>query len=79
MVKQYILQLGTSLGVTISTIVFNRVIQQQADDFGVSIAQLPKPGQLKGYKAAQWTNFAFGAFGKSVLSPTFLVLMLSIR
>jgi hypothetical protein len=66
------------MGVTISTIVFNRVIQQQANDARVSIAELPKSGQLKGYKAAQWTNFAFGAFGKSVSPSTFLALMLSI-
>ncbi|KAI3610003.1 efflux protein [Moniliophthora roreri] len=54
--------LGTSLGITISTVVFNRIIQQQSNQLGVPITEVPKPGQLKSYKAAQWTNFAFGVF-----------------
>ncbi|KAF5360303.1 hypothetical protein D9758_009104 [Tetrapyrgos nigripes] len=60
-VFQTMTQLGTSLGVTVSTIVFNRVLVQHA----------PRPAQLDAYKAAQWTNFAFGMFA-TLLTVIFL-------
>jgi hypothetical protein len=49
-------QLGTSFGLTVSTIVFDRVVQRQ-----------PGNGGLAGYRAAQWTAFGFGLFGLSFL------------
>ncbi|KAG7097208.1 hypothetical protein E1B28_004579 [Marasmius oreades] len=47
-VFQCMTQIGTSLGVTVSTVVFNRVAQQQPGD------------PLKSYQAAQWTCLGFG-------------------
>ncbi|KAF9263695.1 MFS general substrate transporter [Marasmius fiardii PR-910] len=47
-VFQCMTQIGTSLGVTVSTVVFNRVAQQQPEN------------PLKSYQAAQWTNLGFG-------------------
>jgi hypothetical protein len=49
-------QLGTSFGLTVSTIVFDRVVQRH-----------PGNGGLAGYRAAQWTAFGFGLFGLSFL------------
>jgi hypothetical protein len=53
-VFQTMTQLGTSFGLTVSTIVFDRVSRenQNAGDAGRA--------QVKGYEAAQWTCFAFG-------------------
>ncbi|KAF9263696.1 putative efflux transporter [Marasmius fiardii PR-910] len=47
-VFQCMTQIGSSLGVTVSTVVFNRVARQQPDN------------PLKSYQAAQWTNLGFG-------------------
>lgn len=46
-------QLGTALGPTVSTIVFNRVTLRQPEG---------RPN-LESYHAAQWTAFAFGVLG----------------
>ncbi|KZP33385.1 MFS general substrate transporter [Athelia psychrophila] len=55
-------QIGTGFGLTISTIVFNRVVARHED--------FDKP-PLDGYKAAQWTAFGF-AILSSVLAAVFL-------
>ncbi|KXN82110.1 hypothetical protein AN958_03164, partial [Leucoagaricus sp. SymC.cos] len=49
---QTMVQLGTSLGVTISTVVFNRVSSNLTEG----------EDNLSAYKAAQWTTTAFGVF-----------------
>jgi hypothetical protein len=49
-------QLGTAVGVTVSTVVFNQV----------RLTQLEKGEDLlKAYQAANWTGFAFGMIGMS--------------
>ncbi|TEB31658.1 MFS general substrate transporter [Coprinellus micaceus] len=54
-------QLGTAVGVTVSTVVFNQV----------RLTQLEKGEDLlKAYQAANWTGFAFGMIG-TVLSILF--------
>ncbi|KIK51431.1 hypothetical protein GYMLUDRAFT_50532 [Collybiopsis luxurians FD-317 M1] len=55
-VFQTMTQLGTALGVTVSTIVFNRVLESKATD----TAGLPQLLTLPAYKAACWSGFAFG-------------------
>ncbi|KAI9433576.1 putative efflux transporter [Lactarius indigo] len=61
---QAMTQLGSSIGVSVSTIVFNSVLRTQSKRLGVvADAQgdnVPLPAQLKAYKAAMWTGFAFG-------------------
>lgn len=54
LISVFWLQLGTAVGVTVTTVVFNRVTLRQ-------------PGgtpNLKSYQGAQWAAFAFGALGE---------------
>ncbi|KAK0486636.1 putative efflux transporter [Armillaria luteobubalina] len=53
-VVQTMTQLGTSLGVTVSTVIFDQVTRHQ------TTIQETSPG-LNSYKAAQWTTLAFAA------------------
>ncbi|TFK24819.1 efflux protein [Coprinopsis marcescibilis] len=46
-------QLGTAVGVTVSTVVFNQITLREG----------PGADRLLSFQAAQWTCFAFGAFG----------------
>ncbi|EIN03494.1 MFS general substrate transporter [Punctularia strigosozonata HHB-11173 SS5] len=62
---QTMTQLGTAFGLTISTIVFNRVLKRESRERGVNTSGVdasaaPRPAQLEAYKAAQWTTFGFG-------------------
>ncbi|KAF9034485.1 putative efflux transporter [Hymenopellis radicata] len=70
---QTMTQIGTALGVTVSTIVFNRVVAKQALEMGVianeTNSNVPRPALLDAYKAAEWTAFAFG-----VVATIFAVL-----
>lgn len=52
-------QLGTSLGLAVTTVVFNRVIQHDSEKLGVANG-IVREAQLDAYRAAQWTCFAFG-------------------
>ncbi|KAF8261648.1 efflux transporter [Lactarius quietus] len=56
--------IGSAIGVSVSTIVFNGVLRAQSSRLGVVLdAQrdnAPLPAQLKAYKAAMWTGFSFG-------------------
>ncbi|KAF5347064.1 hypothetical protein D9758_011652 [Tetrapyrgos nigripes] len=77
-VFQEMTQIGSSLGVTISTVVFNRVLQQTASDRGFRVTNsrgngLPRDVQLKAYQAAEWTNFAFGMIAIAFLSSVGIV------
>ncbi|KAK0430501.1 efflux transporter [Armillaria borealis] len=68
---QTMYQIGTALGVTVSTIVFNRVVAQDSLNMGVVVdnanSNAPQEALLNGYKAAEWTAFAFGAIGLSFI------------
>ncbi|KAH9052314.1 efflux transporter [Lactarius vividus] len=61
---QAMTQLGSTIGVSVSTIVFNSVLRTQSRRLGVvadaQADNVPLPAQLKAYKAAMWTGFAFG-------------------
>ncbi len=61
---QAMTQIGSAIGVSVSTIVFNGVLGAQSSRLGVVLdAQgdnAPLPAQLKAYKAAMWTGFSFG-------------------
>ena len=61
---QAMTQIGSAIGVSVSTIVFNSVLRAQSKHLGVTpdaqADNAPLPAQLKAYKAAMWTGFAFG-------------------
>ena len=72
---QTMTQLGASFGLAISTIVFNSTLNKQSRKAGVvanmSGTNAPMEAQLKAYKAAMWSGFAFGMFG-ALLAAMFL-------
>ncbi|KZT22386.1 efflux transporter [Neolentinus lepideus HHB14362 ss-1] len=57
-------QLGTAFGLSISTIVYDKVLEHQSALMGVVTSadgtNAPRHAQLKAYQSAQWTCFAFG-------------------
>lgn len=61
---QAMTQIGSAIGLSVSTIVFNGVLRAQSSSLGVSLDQgsdgAPPAVQLKAYQAAMWTGFAFG-------------------
>jgi len=61
---QAMTQMGSAIGLSVTTIVFNSVLRAQSRHLGVSVDQegdnAPMEAQLKAYKAAMWTGFAFG-------------------
>ncbi len=61
---QAMTQIGSAIGVSVSTIVFNGVLKAQSSRLGIALdAQkdnTPLSAQLKAYKAAMWTGFSFG-------------------
>ncbi|KAL0957896.1 hypothetical protein HGRIS_000077 [Hohenbuehelia grisea] len=63
-VFQTMVQLGTAMGVTITTVVFNRVLDHELAslDLPANFPQqdVPKDRLLKCFHSAQWTAFAFG-------------------
>jgi hypothetical protein len=71
----------------VSTVVFNRVLVQQAAKEGVkldndSVTDAPRKAQLDAYEAAQWTGFAFGMIGGCFVdscSISFSISLLSYR
>jgi predicted MFS family arabinose efflux permease len=71
---QAMTQIGSAIGVSVSTIVFNGVLRTQSRRFGVvpdaQADNVPLPAQLKAYKAAMWTGFAFGVLCACCCSPT---------
>ncbi|ETW84917.1 hypothetical protein HETIRDRAFT_473617 [Heterobasidion irregulare TC 32-1] len=68
---QTMTQIGTAFGLTVSTIVFNRVLARQTArldggarfDPAAATAAAPREAQLRAYQAAEWTAFAFGILG----------------
>ncbi|KAF9077668.1 putative efflux transporter [Rhodocollybia butyracea] len=64
-VFQTMTQLGTALGVTVSTVVFDRVLESREADNGFNVdnstaSTEPQWLTFPAYKAAMWTCFAFG-------------------
>lgn len=60
-------QIGTAFGLTISTIVFNTVVDNESAKLGVTVnanTHAPMSAQLVGYKDAQWTSAAFALMGE---------------
>ena len=61
---QAMTQIGSAIGLSVSTIVFNGVLRAQSSSRGVSLDQgsddAPPAAQLRAYQAAMWTGFAFG-------------------
>ncbi|KAL0565729.1 hypothetical protein V5O48_016292 [Marasmius crinis-equi] len=73
---QCMMQLGTSLGITISTVVFNNSLHFPPPPHGGPPPGPPWPSapphvQLKSYHAAFWTTFAFGVLA-ALLAVVFL-------
>ncbi|KAK7040364.1 hypothetical protein VNI00_009834 [Paramarasmius palmivorus] len=72
---QCMTQLGTSLGITISTVVFDNVLRKTSMRRHLppppDARHAPKPIQLDCYHAAFWTTFAFGVLS-SILAIAFL-------
>ncbi|KAI4527062.1 MFS general substrate transporter [Schizophyllum commune Loenen D] len=72
---QTMIQLGTSMGIAVSTVVYDRVLASRASALGTTLnsehSNAPRPAQLDAYHAAQWTAFAFGALA-AVLALVFL-------
>ena len=63
---QAMTRIGSAIGVSLSTIVFNGVLMAQSKQLGVTpdadADNVPLLAQLKAYRAAMWTGFAFGMF-----------------
>jgi hypothetical protein len=61
---QAMTQIGSAIGLSVSTIVFNSVLRVQSRRLGISVDQegdnAPMAAQLKAYRAAMWTGFSFG-------------------
>ncbi|KAG2354796.1 major facilitator superfamily domain-containing protein [Suillus spraguei] len=72
---QTMTQIGTAFGLTISTIVFNTVVDKESAKLGVTVnssgTNAPMSAQLTGYKDAQWTGAAF-ALMAALLAALFL-------
>ncbi|KAF8331579.1 major facilitator superfamily domain-containing protein [Amanita rubescens] len=56
-------QLGSAIGLTVTTIIFNRVLARDSRKLGVILdanqENAPRSAQLKAYQAAQWGGFCF--------------------
>ncbi|KAH9004480.1 efflux transporter [Lactarius hatsudake] len=72
---QAMTQMGTAIGVSVSTIVFDGVLGAQSSRLGVALDahgdNAPLVAQLKAYKAAMWTGCSFGLLG-TILCVVFL-------
>jgi hypothetical protein len=70
---QTIISLGTSFGLAITTIGQVAGMNAEARRMGVHVdtnataLEIPRNVLLKGYRAAQWTSFAFGAIGEYLI------------
>ncbi|KAF8992531.1 major facilitator superfamily domain-containing protein [Cyathus striatus] len=57
---QTMIQVGTAVGITVSTVVFNRVTKHNGGEIS-----------LRSYRAAQWTCFAFGCIAITLAALSF--------
>jgi len=67
---QTMTQIGTAFGLTITTIVFDKVVKRDTPA-GATTPADSRAALLEGYKSAQWTAFAFAMFS-SLLAALFL-------
>jgi hypothetical protein len=77
-------QIGTSFGVTITTIVFDKIVAQYSKRLGYTSTTFdttaPPAAQISGYRAAQWTAFGFAVlceYSKLTRAKTLLILSIS--
>ncbi|OJA19939.1 hypothetical protein AZE42_08044 [Rhizopogon vesiculosus] len=72
---QTMTQIGTAFGLTITTIIFNTVVDNESAALGVTVnsdgTNAPQSAQLKGYQSAQWAVVAF-ALMAALLAAIFL-------
>ncbi|KAG1852813.1 major facilitator superfamily domain-containing protein [Suillus subalutaceus] len=72
---QTMTQLGTAVGLALSTLVFNIVVDNESADVGITVnsagTNAPHFAQLKGYRSAQWTCASF-ALMAALLAALFL-------
>ncbi|KAG1820865.1 major facilitator superfamily domain-containing protein [Suillus subaureus] len=72
---QTMTQLGTAIGLALSTLVFNIVVKNESADVGVTVnsagTNAPHFAQLKGYRSAQWSCASF-ALVAALLATLFL-------
>jgi len=69
---QTMTQLGTSFGLSITTIIFDRVQYDWTKKLGVASGdEVPREALLHAYHAAQWGSFAFGILA-TILAAVFL-------
>ena len=65
------IQIGTSFGLTITTIVFNRINARDSRQMNVkttySVTTPPRSGHITAYRAAQWTTFALALFCQRII------------
>ncbi|KAG2073087.1 efflux transporter [Suillus decipiens] len=73
---QTLTQLGGAVGLAVSTLVFNIVVENESADLGVTVnsagTNAPLSAQLKGYRSAQWTCASFALMAT-------LLAMISLR
>lgn len=69
-VFQSMTQIGTALGLSISTIVYNAVLENGTKNAGLTLDanadNAPKDVQLRAYHDAMWVGFGFSMFCKSL-------------
>jgi len=72
---QTMTQIGTSFGLAVTTIVFDKIVARDSLRLGHAInasdTTAPRAAQLSGYRAAQWTAVGFG-FCSALLAAIFL-------
>ena len=84
-VKLCLNQIGTSFGVTITTIVFDKIVARDSKRLGytsiTSDTTAPPSAQISGYRAAQWTAFGFAVlceYSKLTRAKTSLILLAAL-
>ena len=76
-------QIGTSFGVTITTIMFDKTVARDSKRLGytdITSDAAPPSAQISGYRAAQWTAFGFAVlceYGKLIRAEILLILSIS--
>jgi len=75
---QAMTQIGSAIGLSVSTIVFNGALSAQSSSLGVSLDQgddnAPAEAQLMAYQAAMWTGFAFGILCECWITQAWVVV-----
>ncbi|KZP27583.1 MFS general substrate transporter [Athelia psychrophila] len=64
-------QIGTALGLSVTTTIKNEVIQSRAKAYGESVADARGRASLDGFRGAQWGSFAF-SMAALLLSVVFM-------